>query len=483
MRVIETRKLWLKILAIVIITILMGIAPFPHAVKDAMFRVGQTRGDETEARLAKDLALIAAHLPWRSDLWEAAGHHAYRANDYDLAIAAFQNGAAKGDLSCQGFQAFGEVYLEVGNPYTAEQLWEATITIFGPSEDLLTRIADVQRSMEDPSLITTLKSLLNFQRTNNSPSLQVARTNYELGLLLAIENPGSASPYLLQAVELDPKNTTAGSLAFTIQRALPQENPAYTLMAVGREFANQNNWGLASKAFQKVTLILPDYVEGWVFFAEAIQHLDDETKKNALEPLEKALDLEPDSLSANIFMALYWKRNGDPDQYYQYLAKAAKIDPGNPDILVDLGEAAALMGDLETGYDYLVEANKLTYNDPAYLRAIVSYCIRYNYDLRGIALPTARQAVIRDSSDPATLDTLGQVLFRLGDLLNAQRFYLRALNRDSDYAPAYLHLGLVYNMLDQPEQAANAFTRAIALAPGTITASQAERLINGIALP
>lgn len=478
MRDIKKWDLWLRILLILIITAFSGIAPTPHSVKQAMVRIDQQQGKEATMRSANDLALIATHFPWQNGFWEATGHHAYVAGDMDLAISSFKKAAAKGVLSSEGYLVFGDAYTETGNPYTAGQIWEAAIAIFGPSEDLLTSLANAQRITGDPRLTNTLKSLLTLQRSNGSPSLIIAQTYYELGMLLAVENPDSASPYLLQAVELDPKLTDAGALAFTIQRALPQENPTYTLMAVGRELANQDKWNLAMRVFQKVTRLQPDYAESWAFLGEAIQHLDEEAFENALVPLKTALELEPELLSGNIFMAFYWKKTGNQDQYYHYLAKAANIDPDNPAILVDLGEAAAVQGDLDSGFYYLMEAVELTRRDPSYLRALVNFCIRYNYNLRESALPIARQAIIADHNNPVTLDIMGQVLFRLGDMVNAERFYFRALEKDPSYAPAFLHLGLVYDLMGQAEKAANAFAMAIALAPGTTTASQAEHFLN-----
>ena len=473
----------MKILAFVIIIALSGISPVPHLVKNVITRVGHDQESDTPLELAEDLAVIAIDLPWQSNLWEQAGHLAYQGGDFELAISAFKNAASEADLSSEGYLVFGDSYLAANNPFTASQVWQAAITIFGPSPDLFTRIANAQRELEDPGLIDTLITILDLQGLNNASKSEIAQINNELGVLLAIENPASAPPYLLQAVKLDPNNSAASSLAFAIQQTLPLQNPAYTLMAVGREFANQGRWELSVKAFQKITILQPDYAEGWAFLGESLQHLDEGTKTNPIEPLQTALEIDPTSIPGNILMALYWKRIGDPEQQYQYLAKASKINPENPDILVDLGGAAANLGDLDSGYEYHLEAIRLTHNDPTYLHFLVKFCIRYNYLLREVALPTARQAVITNKANPASLDTMGQVLFRLGDILNAQRFFLRTLNYDPNYSPTYYHLGLVYNLLGQPQAAAESFAQAITLAPGTATASQAQHMLDFNAFP
>lgn len=479
----EKKERIMIILAGVIIIALSGISPIPHPVINAVSSITRNQETQPPAELAEELVFLAARLPWQSDLWEQAGYLSYQGANFDLAISAFKNAASQAGLSSGGYLVFGDAYFAAGNPYTASQVWQAAVRIFGPSIDLLDRIAKAQRELDDPGLIDTLITLLDIQQLTSTPESEIAPVYNELGILLAIENPASSAPYLLQAVRLNPNNSTAASLASTIQQTLPHQDPAYTLMAVGREFANQDMWDLAVKAFQHTTVIQPDYAEGWAFLGESLQHLDEQIKTNPMEPLQTALKIDPTSIPGNIFMALYWKRAGDPEQQYHYLAKAARIDPDNPDILVDLGEAAANMGDLDAGYEYHLEATQLTHNDPTYLHFLVKYCIRYNYLLREVALPTARYAVNANNTNPASLDTMGQVLFRLGDILNAQRFFLRALSVDPNYSPSYFHLGLVYNLLDQPEAAADSFTLSITLAPGTETASQAQRMLDWNSFP
>jgi tetratricopeptide (TPR) repeat protein len=85
--------------------------------------------------------------------------------------------------------------------------------------------------------------------------------------------------------------------------------------------------------------------------------------------------------------------------------------------------------------------------------------------------------VLLAPDDPACLDALGQVFFLLGDVTSAGRFYERALQADPGFAPAHLHLGLVYLQQGDSQEAVNQFTLASRLAPGTPAAEQAQRLL------
>jgi len=157
---------------------------------------------------------------------------------------------------------------------------------------------------------------------------------------------------------------------------------------------------------------------------------------------------------------------------------ALAIAPERADLYVDLGALLALSGDLQTAYQAYLQAVALAPKHPVYLRHLVDFCLRYEFQVEQVALPAARQAVIMGPYDPANLDQMAQVMLNQGDLASAERFAHRALALDPDYAPAYLRLGLVYLLRSDHEAALQALTKAAELAPGTPTASQASRLIE-----
>jgi len=479
MRDLWTNGILPRILILLVLITLLGFSPTSHVVERSLRVAAQTQEFGSFETTAQNLAQIAEHLPWRSDLWEQAGLLALAGKAPAAAITYFKESAAGGFLSLQGYLGWGEAYLQTGNYYTALQIWEAAQLIFGPSEEALTRSAEIHRELEDyPALIADLKALINLPAQISDPNL-----NFELGLLLAAHDPATAPPYLLQAAELNPESAAARELSFAIQRALPTNNPTYTLMAAGQKLADLNEWDLAARAFRQATELQPEYAEAWAFFGEARQHLKPVSFTAARIALEKALEIDPNSLPANLFMALYWQRLGDYDQAVRYLAIAAEIDPNNPDLQVDLGAATALRGDLETAAGHYQAALDISYQAPVYWRKLIEFHIRYNLDLQETALPLGRAALISHPDHPEVLDAMGQLLLRLGDLNTARRFLQRAASSDPDFAPAQLHLGVLYSLLGEAELASEYLWQAISLAPNSAIASQAGRVLEENSAP
>jgi len=487
MKILWNEGIIQRILGLLILISLLGIAPRPHAIRRGFERARQAQGVNS-LQASEELVRLAEYLPWRKDLWEEAGHSAMAANAPQDAISYFTNSLTADNLSASGYLAFGDIYMINGDLDLATQTWETLNEKFTPQDETLSRLAKAYLAKDDyDSAINSLKTMLDLHSQDtvqdnsiivNSQS-PISSIYYDLGILLSAHQPESAPAYLLQAAERDPDLATlARELAFTIQRALPKSEPTYTLLVAGQKLAQHNQWNHAAHSFQRATQLRPDYAEAWAYLGEAYQRIKNTPPDAGLTELEQALAIDADSLAANTFMALYWHRHEAPQLAQEYLQTAADLDPHNATLHIHLGEMWAQGGDLTTAQTYYEKAIELDPYDPSSYQAIVEFCIRYNLDLREIALPAARQSLSLSPNNPASLDVMGQVLFRLGDYLNAERFYLRALEIDEYYPPAHLHLGLLYTLQNQPVLAQSHLSLAITLAPDTPTADHARRLME-----
>jgi len=109
---------------------------------------------------------------------------------------------------------------------------------------------------------------------------------------------------------------------------------------------------------------------------------------------------------------------------------------------------------------------------------LAEFSVRHEYQVRQIALPAARRAAALNPGDPANSDMLGQVLLLLEDLTSAQGAFQRASEADAGYAPAQVHLGLVYMLRGERLEAYNKWTQVLQTAPGVPAADQAKRLLE-----
>jgi len=423
---------------------LLGISPLSKSVI-AAFDVARVAQENVQPGIMADkLSVLAEQQPWQTGFWEAAGYSAAQAGNANVAGNYFAHAAAKGELSLNGYIAWGDADWNNGNYQTAMQIWDIAGRHGAALMGILERKANAFRFLgEDLALIETLQSILNSSFIDNYSSEFQGALNQELGLLLAAYEPASAVSYLTRAIELVPElEPQIQSIINDIQQDISTDDPAYLLLISGRALANQDYWALAEKAFENATDLNPEYAEAWAYLGESQQHVNQDVEP--LIALEKALELNPDSLAANTFLALYWQRNAEYELALQYLQKALVLDPGNPAYLVEIGQLVAFLGDLSAGEAYYWQAFEVSSGDLKYAREFIKFSMQFNLDLRNKALPMARQLVKDDPGNPISLDLMGEVLLRLGDMLNAERFFLRALEIDPDYDLAYMHLGEFY---------------------------------------
>jgi tetratricopeptide (TPR) repeat protein len=444
---------------------------------------------------ASSQAVVANCIPWRVDLWESAGMQALQAGDPRAAVQFFeraQSTAARfgrpttSALTIEGLMALGDAYQQTGNSSAALRAWKTVAALGGLSrEEAIAnglKIAHGYLAQGDyPAAIGFWQYLADLQP-------QDAQTHFQLGLLLATQDPETALGVLDEAASLDAKlEEPVSSLRSSIMSARFAENPAYTLVLTGRALANLNRWSLAAEAFHQATRLRPDYAEAWAYWGEALQHPDSTADAASasgpqstagLAELQKAVALDPKSLAAQTLLSIYWVRQGRYEQALETIRTALELAPENPVLVSELASILAVSGDLEQAYRTYQRAAALSPYDPLYLRLQVNFSLRYGYQVAQIALPLARKLVVQDPQNPINLDLMAQVFIRQGDLVNAERFLLRLLEANPDFAPAHLHLGLLYLLQGDQTAAYQELARTISLAPGSPEARQAQQAFD-----
>jgi len=463
-------SLWIRLLIPLVLVSLLGISARPHLVDQAFDRA--RRAVETNSFLEASAAIsqAAAHFPWRADLWELAGIYSLKSGDSQAASEHLQRAAATGFLSPQGLLALGDARRLNGDPAAAIHTWESALRAGGPADELHLRLAQVHRQLGSyPAAIADLQAYLHFHPTD-------AAQHYQLGLLLAAHQPEAALAHLVQAGDLEPALAPKVQvLQRSIASARRSGDTAYILLSSGRALATLEEWELATQAFSQAVRFRPDYAEAWAFLGEARQHSGAE----GLPEIQKALELDPDSVAANTFLALYWQRKDRFDLALVYLYTASRLDPDNPSLQAEIGHALASLGNLSAAMKHYQRAADLAPRDPSFWRLLATFSINYEIELRQVGLPAARQAVIINPSDPAALDIMAQAFILFNDLLSAQRFLQRALHADPGYAPARLHLGLLFLLKGEASRARQELELARSLSGlDYATAEHAQRLLD-----
>jgi len=472
---ISAPRSYLLIVLVGLLAACLGLAPQPHAARQALEAARQALEVGASAAAAARLERAAAYFPWRADLWAEAGRSALAAGDLAAASAHLERAAALGGISEADLLTLADAQQAAGNQEAASALWDQLLQSGSLSAEVYARRAALAYAQEQYLAAAADLQALVLLRPADTASL------YRLGLIMAALEPNTAQVYLTQVAAGDFSQASfAQDLSRRISTARLFDEPAYTFMVTGQALASQAEWGLALQAFLQATQIRPDYAEAWAYLGEARQRQPAGSPQagSGLDEMRQSLALDPDCLAAHIFLGLYYERRGDYPQALSWVQAAAALDPGNPDLQVGMGDLLALQGELPEAQAAYEQAIALAPQNAAYPIALAQFALEQQIQVRTLALPAARQAVLLAPQDPAALDVMGHTLVLLGDFFNAERFLQRALQNDPNYAPAHLHLGAAYLFMEQPALARAHLDLARALDPNGPTARDAQRLLT-----
>lgn len=299
--------------------------------------------------------------------------------------------------------------------------------------------------------------------------------HYRLGLLLAALDPAQALEHLdAAAVTRSPYRTEAQLLARSMRSAQLAGDPAFRLVSTGRTLAVMDEWALAADALERAVAFAPEYAEAWAYLGEARQQLG----SGGLEALQTALALDPQSLSANLFLGLYWQRQGNYAQADTFLQTAHRLDPENRNAILQLGWNGALAGDVLEARSYFEAARDLAPEDVESWKALARYSAEFEVFLDEVGLIAAHRALVMAPEDAEAHLLMGRILFLRGDAEAGIEQIDEALALAPEYAEAWLHLGLAQLVNQNQPAAMEAFEQVLALAPGSKQAAFAEGLIR-----
>lgn len=467
---------YLRILLVSLFIVFLDLGPRPHAAAKLQVGFNQsiTRGDLLTA--SQNLADVAKYYPWRYELNLKAGQYAFEAGDPKAAIRYLERPGTISLLNLDYMILLGDAYNQSGEPFMAEAIWKR-VTELSDSSQAYERLVNLDLQRKDyPSAVNDLQKLLSI----NSSAIHL---NYQIGSLYAATDPLKALPFLNQAVDLDSTHASqAQALYDKIRTANLFDEPAYTFLISGRELANWGEWDLAAEAFHHAIDLKPGYAEAWAFLGEARQQMaiqeTGSVSHAGLSELARALQLDSNSILANTFMGLYWERQEDYSQAQIFLEQAIALSPNDPFLYSELGNILAKAGDLPAAQSYYQTAIHLSPQDPLFYRLLAEFALQYQIQIREIALNAARQAITLNPDDANSLDVMAQVMLMLQDYHSAERFSLHALKTDPGFDLAYLHLGMAYIYLEEPDLARHWLSLAETVSPDSWTAAQAKRMLN-----
>ena len=420
----------------VLIILVILLAAFVPFVASGYSELNKARTTPSHLDAAEHYLAAARRIPWRPDLYELAGHYFYHAAEYARAQDAYQMTFDRNALSPEGWVAWGDVIYLGGEAERAADLWEQGLAQPHPSVKLYSRLAEIRQQGGDYTKAAQYLGLYVADYGDDAPA------HYRLGLLLTLSDPGRALSEMLSASQLDPQfDPAAQTLRTALNLSALAGTPSDQKVIIGGGLGLVDEWGLARAAFDEAVKLDGKNAEAWAWLGEADQHT---AGNEALNHLERALDLDSNSPVVRGLRGLYFQRTGNHRQALIEFQTAAKLEPENPAWYVSIGDEFTNLGDLILALEAHQVATTVAPGDASYWRLLADFCARNGIRIRDVGIPAAQTAVKLAPDDPLALDTLGWSLVLDGRYYEAERFLSRALDAAPRLASAHFHLALLY---------------------------------------
>lgn len=255
------------------------------------------------------------------------------------------------------------------------------------------------------------------------------------------------------------KDTILKSEAKAILKNLSSKHPSewrvHWLLGVIASDEKDNQ--TAFDEFKIVVNINPRIVEAWRGIGIALYEMG--KFEELIKWMQDGVGKFPDDFFLNFILGLGYHRLERNKEAVQPLEKALSLDPKNIDVISTLALVYDAIGDASKS-DSLHELGlKISPNNHLILNNY-SYTLAERGEKLDIALEMAKKAVEQEPENPAYLDTIGWVYFKLGNYEKAKEYILKAVEKGG--SPVVVeHLGDVYFKLGDKEKAIEYWKKAL----------------------
>jgi tetratricopeptide (TPR) repeat protein len=394
-----------------------------------------------------------------------------------LAIAQYQEALTKDSVNFTPLYQIGKIYLRIGDYLKAESTFR-DLTVKDPNNT--DAAVYLGRSLLSQRKITEARDVFSKITANT----QIVK--YYQGIIAAYFGENDQSKNLLnQAVSLggsDDITKKANNFlnAYNEYKFNIDAPDVHLKVLLARSFNQCGEYQMAIPLLFEVTKQKLDYRDAWILLGYA--YLQTEKYPDAIEALERAKTLDPQSADALFYLGLgyYSMNNYQKAETNLTLAKQYGFQPV---ILVDqkLAEVYLQLQDFPKSADSYEKVLSLNSQDiNYYVKPIWIYLEKTHQPDKALQLA---EKAIKDHPNSAMGENLvGWTLIYNNDLIKAESHLKLAMALDPQLDATYLNLGLLFEKQNQPDKALVFYKKAHALGEGDgVSASAADRYNNLIA--
>lgn len=211
--------------------------------------------------------------------------------------------------------------------------------------------------------------------------------------------------------------------------------------ATGIAFTQVQLWPLAVHALTAAhDSAAVDDAETLAFLGYALAQAD----RPALEILEQAHNVDPESALPLYFEGIYLRGQGALKASEAAFVEAARLDPENAAIYIELAQTKLEQGNLAAAEGLYIAAAETAEDDSEFQLLLANFYAEQGYRLVEAGIPTVEAVIEVDEENAAAHDLLGWMQYLTGAPAEASQALQRALELEPNLVSAHYHLARLY---------------------------------------
>jgi tetratricopeptide (TPR) repeat protein len=456
----------LQLIVLGLMILLLGLAPYPREFSETM-RQAEVHRLAREYEAALQAYREAAQLSPSSPLpWRKMGEILLLQQRFIPATAVLLEAQHLGE-SAETWRLLGESYAGRADWAGAMQSWLRAQAL--APDDAQIYVALGRGSIAQGQFDQAAGFLTQALALEASPQA-AAEAHALLGRLLASKDPTMAESHFRQAGEQD--------MLAVMQTIDAEPSPARQLTLLGIAFLQRQELALARAHLAEAAALRPDDPEILAYLAHTLDQLGETV--SARELLDRAVELDKDSVLAAYFLGTHHRLVGNVETAQATLWEAMQRDPENAALRVEMAETFIDEGDYASAEEWYQGAIDVAPDRVDFHLALVHFYLDHLYRVAEGGIPAAQALVSLDPESAVAHDLLGWAYHLSGQQEEAAEALLRALALDPDLVSAHFHLGSLYFFTGRPTQAQEHLQRAANLDTSGYFRKRAEALLRDL---
>jgi len=215
---------------------------------------------------------------------------------------------------------------------------------------------------------------------------------------------------------------------------------AYT--ALGLIHGREQNFREAIRVLLKAIELDPDDITAMINLGSV--YLGYEKIDVALKWTKKAIDIDPNSIDALLQYAFLLSENSQIDECIEVFQKALLVSPNNSTIYERMSDAYMAKNDMDKAKEYLDKAYEIDPNNVQIINRVGQFAMAQEDDLHK-AMRLFNKGIEINPKDSISYNNMGIAYTETGDLEKAKSYFLKAISLAPETADPRLNYAQVLN--------------------------------------